>query len=190
MTTHSFGRTLLASTLLLPALLEAQNVSGAAKAPAPTTSQQLPSPPATATVKLHGQTITIHYNSPSIRGRKIFGGLVPYDHWWRTGANPATTLNTPIALKVGTVSVPPGTYTLYTLPSEHSAWLLIVNRQTGQWGTVYNQNQDLGRSSMESNALATPQETMSIAFQNTHADTTQLHVKWEKLDEFVTVTAH
>ena len=178
----------LATGLLAPATL-AQNVPGAARAKAPSSDQQLPSPPATATVKLHGQTITVHYNAPSIRGRKIFGGLVPFGHWWRTGANPATTLVTPIQLRVGTLTVPAGSYTLYTLPSQREAWLLIVNKQTGQWGTVYNQAQDLGRTPMESNALATPQETMSLAFANTHADTTQLHMKWERLDEFVTITA-
>lgn len=182
----------LAAALLLPSLFAgAQNVPGTAKPMTPPSSAgPLPSPPATTTVKLHGQTITLHYNAPSIRGRKIFGGLVPYDHWWRTGANPATTFITPIALRIGTLNVPAGTYTLYTLPSQHSAWLFIVNKQTGQGGTVYNQSQDLGRTPMESNALATPQETMSLAFENTHADTTQLHMKWEKLDEFVSIATH
>ena len=123
-----------------------------------------------------------------MRGRKIFGGLVPFGHWWRTGANPATTLITPVQLRIGTLDVPAGTYTLYTLPSQRDAWLLIVNKQTGQWGTVYNQAQDLGRTPMESNALATPQETMSLAFANTHGDTTQLHIKWERLDEFVAIS--
>ena len=167
----------------------AQNVAGSARANPPSGDQQLASPPATATVKLEGKTITIHYNTPSIRGRKIFGGLVPYDHWWRTGANPATTLITPVRLRIGKLDVPAGTYTLYTLPSQRDAWMLIVNKQTGQWGTIYHQDQDLGRTPMEQNALATPQETMSLSFANTHANETQLHMKWEKLDEFVTITA-
>lgn len=189
--TRSLGLA-LSGTLLcatLATIATAQNVAGSAKATPPSSDQQLPSPPATATVKLQGKTITIHYNTPSIRGRKIFGGLVPYDHWWRTGANPATTLITAAPLRIGKLDVPAGTYTLYTLPSQRDAWMLIINKQTGQWGTVYHQDQDLGRTPMEQNALATPQETMSLSFANTHGDQTELHMKWEKLDEFVTITA-
>ena len=129
------------------------------------------------------------YNSPSMRGRKIMGELVPYGKVWRTGANPATTLITAASLKIGNLSVPAGTYTIYSLPSERDAWMLIVNKQTGQWGTVYNQGQDLGRTAMTQNALASPQEMMTISFENTHGKTTELHVKWEKADEYVTVTA-
>ena len=80
-----------------------------------------------------------------MRGRKIMGGLVPYGKVWRTGANPATTLITKANLKIGTLDVPAGTYTIYTLPNEDQ-WLLIVNKQTGQWGTVYHEDQDLGRT--------------------------------------------
>jgi len=178
---------LLCAVTTAPSL--AQNVSGSSRATPPSSDQQLPSPPATATVTLQGKAITIHYNTPSMRGRKIFGGLVPYDHWWRTGANPATTLVTPVHLRIGKLDVPAGTYTLYTLPSQRDAWLLIVNKQTGQWGTVYHPEQDLGRTPMEQNALATPQETMSLSFANTHSNQTELHMKWEKLDEFVTITA-
>ena len=155
--------------------------SAAAKKP-------LPSPPASADVSLEGKRVVIRYNAPSMRGRKILGGLVPYGKVWRTGANPATTLVTAANLKVGTLTVPAGTYTIYTLPSA-DAWMLIVNKQTGQWGTVYNQGQDLGRTAMTGNPLAKPQETMSISFENTKGRSTELHVKWETTDEFVTVTA-
>ena len=151
--------------------------------------KKLPSPAATATTKLDGKEVTIHYNAPSARGRKIVGGLVPYGKVWRTGANPATTLITAAHLKIGSLDVPAGTYTIYSLPSEGDAWMLIVNKQTGQWGTEYDQSKDLGRTAMTGNALASPQEVMSISFENTKGKTTELHVKWEKTDEFVTVTA-
>ncbi len=151
-------------------------------------SKPLPSPPATASVTLDGKPIVIRYSAPSTRGRKIVGGLVPYSKVWRTGANPATTLVTQVNLKIGTINVPAGTYTLYTLPGE-STWMLIVNKQTGQWGTVYNQEQDLGRTPLTSNPLASPQESMSISFEHTHGKTTELHIRWEKTDEYVTVTA-
>ncbi|HEX4750196.1 MAG TPA: DUF2911 domain-containing protein [Bryobacteraceae bacterium] len=91
-----------------------------------------PSPPATADVTLAGKQIVIKYSRPSMRGRKIMGDIVPYGQVWRTGANEATTLITPVALRIGTASVPPGEYTLWTLPAE-SGWKLIINKQTGQW---------------------------------------------------------
>ena len=112
-----------------------------------TTARSSPAPPAQASVTLDGKSVTIDYNAPSMRGRKIMGGLVPYGKVWRTGANPATTLKTAVNLKIGDLTVPAGTYTIYSLPSE-TTWKLIVNKQTGQWGTVYNQDQDLGRTDM------------------------------------------
>jgi hypothetical protein len=78
----------------------------------------LASPDATASVTLNGKAVTIRYNSPRVRSRKIMGDLVPYGQVWRTGANPATTLITATSLKIGTLDVPAGKYTLYTLPSE------------------------------------------------------------------------
>jgi hypothetical protein len=156
--------------------------------PAPASAKPLPSPAVTAKVTLNGKHIVIHYNSPSMRGRKIMGGLVPYGNVWRTGANPATTLITKANLKIGTLEIPVGTYTIYTLPNPNS-WLLIINKQTGQWGTVYNENQDLGRTPMKSNTLSSPQEKMSISFENTKGSSTELHVKWDKVDEYVDVAA-
>ena len=73
------------------------------------------SPPGEASVKFDdGKTVTIQYSRPSMRGRKIFGGLVPYDQVWRTGANAATSLKTDVDLTIGGANVPAGSYTLYT----------------------------------------------------------------------------
>ncbi len=146
------------------------------------------SPPAKATVHLAAGTVDITYNMPSMRGRKIFGGLVPYGKVWRTGANPATTLKTDANLKIGTATVPAGTYTLYTLPSEDT-WKLIVNKQTGQWGTKYDQAQDLARVDMQKTDLPSDQEQMTISFENTHGNRTQLHIRWAKIDVWVPVIA-
>jgi hypothetical protein len=148
----------------------------------------LPSPPAEAEVKLDGKAVTIHYNTPFMRGRKIMGGLVPYGKVWRTGANPATSFTTAVNLKVGSASVPAGAYTLYTLPSE-GTWMLIINKQTGQWGTVYDESKDLVRVEMKKAMLPTPQEKMSISFENTHGASTELHVRWETTDVSVPITA-
>jgi hypothetical protein len=157
-------------------------------APAFAQGGAVPSPPATASVELKSGSITIKYGAPSMRGRKIMGELVPYGQVWRTGANDATTFATNTALKIGGTAVPAGTYTLYTLPGA-TQWMLIINKETGQWGTVYNQPQDLARIPMKSAKLASPQEKMSISFENTSGNSTELHVKWENVDASVAITA-
>jgi hypothetical protein len=151
-------------------------------------SEPLPSPPATASVTVAGGTIDIRYNTPHMRGRKIMGGLVPYGQVWRTGANPATTLITSVSLKFGDLMVPAGTHTIYSLPSAET-WLLIINNQTGQWGLTYDQSQDLGRIPMKAKPMDAPQEVMSLSFENTTATSTELHMRWETTDRYVTITA-
>jgi hypothetical protein len=150
--------------------------------------EPLLSPPATASVSLKGKAVSIAYSTPSMRGRVIMGDLVPYGKVWRTGANPATTLKTETGLMIGTAFVPAGTYTLYTLPSADT-WKLIINKQTGQWGTVYNADQDLARVDMKKTGLPAPQEVMSISFEKIRGSKTQLHVRWEKTDVWVPVSA-
>lgn len=150
--------------------------------------QPLASPAASADVTINGKAITIKYNSPRLKGRTIGSDIVPYGQVWRTGANPATTLVTATNLKIGTLDVPAGTYTIYTLPSADK-WLLIVNKQNGQWGTEYNQPQDLGRTPMTSKPVPSSQENMSISFENTKGNTAELHVKWGTTDEYVAVKA-
>jgi hypothetical protein len=146
------------------------------------------SPPAKADVTLPNATVTIDYSAPSARGRTIFGTLVPYGEVWRTGANAATTLTTTGNLQIGDLSVPAGKYTLYSLPTA-DGWKLIVNKQTGQWGTVYTQPQDLGRTAMSVASTASPLETMVIDFEKTTGNATELHVKWAGVDASVQVTA-
>jgi hypothetical protein len=175
---------LLASASFAPTL-NAQ--TGDMKMDKPADAKPLASPDATASTQLEGKSITIKYNSPSIRGRKIMGALVPYGKVWRTGANPATTLVTATDLKIGTLTVPAGTYTIYTLPAA-GTWLLIINKQTGQWGTVYDEKMDLGRTPMTHKAIPS-QEVMSISFEGTTGNSTELHVKWDTTDEYVKVSA-
>jgi hypothetical protein len=124
-----------------------------------------------------------------MRGRKIMGGLVPYGQVWRTGANPATSLKTDTNLTIGGATVPAGSYTLYTLPSE-GTWKLIINKQTGQWGTEYDQAQDLARVDMQKKTLPSPQEKMSISFEHTTGNKTELHIRWETTDVSVPITAY
>ena len=135
------------------------------------------SPPGTAEVTLNGKQVTITYHRPSMRGRKIMGGLVPYGQVWRTGANEATTLKSGADLDIGGANVPAGTYTLYTLPSEET-WKLIINKQTGQWGTEYNESQDLARVNMQKQKC--PQvEQFTISWKKNAASSADLVLEWE-----------
>jgi hypothetical protein len=137
------------------------------------------SPPGQATVKFaDGNTVTIDYSRPSMRSRKIFGGLVPYDQVWRTGANAATSLKTDVDLDIGGTTVPKGSYTLYSLPGMNS-WQLIVNKQTGQWGTEYNQAQDLARIPMKVTQRSSGLELFTISFDKTGGDSATLKLEWE-----------
>lgn len=143
------------------------------------------SPPAKAEAKIKGKLVTIDYSAPSKRNRTVMGELVPYGKVWRTGANGATTLKTETNLMLGTLHVPPGTYTLYTIPGEKE-WTLIVSKKTGQWGTDYDATQDLGRTKMSvAPKLAQPVETFNIS-----VDDKKLAMAWENTKVWVPVMAH
>jgi hypothetical protein len=127
-------------------------------------SQQPPlSPRGAAEFTVNGKKITVDYGRPSMRGRKIYGELVPYGQVWRTGANKATHLTTEADLVIGGANVPKGTYTLYTLPTAQG-WKLIINKQTGQWGTQYDQSQDLARVDMKVSKTSAPVEQFTVSF--------------------------
>ena len=141
-------------------------------------SAQRPSPSGTADITLKGQTISIQYSRPSMRGRKIMGGLVPYGEVWRTGANEATQLSTPIDLTIGGANVPAGLYTLYSLVGQHN-WKLIINKQTGQSGTEYHEDQDLVRVDMQMGKTSSPVEQFTISWKKTGAASADLVLEWE-----------
>lgn len=158
-------------------------------------AKQRVSLPAKASATLPNGTITIDYCAPVADGRQIFGAagtenkpLVPYGEVWRTGANAATTLTTSSALQIGDLNVPAGTYTIYSVPAA-DGFTLIVNKQTGQWGTVYDKAQDLGRVQMTSTSNAVPVETFKIDFEKTMGSATELHLKWVNVDASVEITA-
>lgn len=172
----------ISAGMLVAASAQASAQAGGANA-------AMPSPPATATATVAGGTIDIRYNTPHLRGRHVGGPeIVPYGQVWRTGANPATTLITSVPLMFGTLLVPAGTHTIYTLPTADT-WQLIINKQTGQWGTEYKQDMDLGRVPMKAKPMTTPQEVMSITFENTTKATTEMHVRWDTTDRYVTISA-
>jgi len=145
------------------------------------------SPPATATVAISGKKLTISYSAPSMRGRKIMGALVPYGRWWRTGADSATTFQTEADLDIGGLKVPKGAYTIYTLPGAKE-WLLIVNKQVGQFGTEYDQKQDLGRVKMTLAQTPAPVERFKIELLSTGGNKGLLKMAWERTDVSVPIT--
>ena len=129
-----------------------------------------PSTRATAQVTLSGprgssltpQTIRINYGQPHLRGRALHtSGLVPLDSVWRLGANEATELETSVDLTIGGQLVPKGKYSLFALPTA-AGWKLIINKNTGQWGTNYAAEHDLVRVDLRQRTLTQPAESFSM----------------------------
>jgi len=156
-------------------------------------AQHYTSPAATTQVAFGDKQVRISYHAPSMHGRQIFGGLVPYGKVWRAGANQATLLHTDADLTIGSLAVPKGDYSLYILP-EANQWTLIVNKQTGQWGikmggaTTEDPAQDLGRVAMTLSKPAAPVETWTIALTK-EGDKGTLTMSWENTVATVPVTA-
>ena len=126
---------------------------------------------------IDGANVSIEYGRPSLKGRVPGKDIDPYDgREWRTGADEATTLKTDKALKFGTLSVPAGTYTLYTIPTG-GTWHLIVSKKTGQWGIPYPKGEDLGRAPMTMGKAPSPAEQLTFTVQDTPAGAT-LHIDW------------
>lgn len=119
------------------------------------------SPPDTVRTRVGEANVTIAYHRPFQRGRVIFGNVVPWGQVWRTGANQATGFTTDRDLLIGGTRVPAGSYTIWSLPTENE-WHLILNRQTGQWGTQYNAAQDLAHIPMRVETLASPVDQFTI----------------------------
>ena len=130
-----------------------------------------------------GARITVDYGTPSKRGRDIFGSVVRWGELWRTGANRATHFSTTRALVLGggttTLEVPPGEYTLFSIPAPEGG-VLIVNHQTGQNGTGYDQARDLGRVPMTRAALSEPVERFTIRVDPAGGDRGVLRLQWDR----------
>jgi hypothetical protein len=136
------------------------------------------SPHAEVSASLGGKKITISYGRPYVKGRAIFGGLVPWGQVWRTGADEATTLTTEADIVVGGLKVPKGEYALFTIPTE-KAWTLVVNKTAKQWGAFkYDAAQDLGRAPMKVEA-GKPTEQLTIELVPAGKQLT-LKLAWDK----------
>ena len=125
-----------------------------------------------------GKTINVDYSSPRMRGRKIFGDLVPYGEVWRAGADEATTFVVNTDVIVGGKTVPAGKYTIFSLPNADK-WSLIVNKQTGEWGIPYpGARYDLLRADMKLSKLPARQENFTISFEPSGATCT-MRLDWD-----------
>jgi Protein of unknown function (DUF2911) len=125
-------------------------------------SKRASPPEETKCMLMGGQTINVNYSSPRMKGREIFGGLVPYGEVWRLGANEATTFTTSAELMVGDKEVPAGHYTLFAIP-EHDKWTLIISKKTGEWGIPYpGEGSDFARTEMQVGTLPSPVEDFTI----------------------------
>jgi hypothetical protein len=162
-------------------------------------AQQNPpaSPPQTATGIIGGKTVTIKYSSPAVKGREgqLFnkGGRISHDPTypvWRAGANTSTTLETSGDVKIGNLAVPKGTYTLYVDISDPDNWVLIVNKQTGQWGTKYDKSQDLGRVPMKMGKPAAIVENLLYTVDGDGGSGGKLTLAWEYHVGSVSIAAH
>ena len=152
--------------------------AGMGKAFAPRSLGSL-SPGDSVKATVAGAAVAVRYSRPSARGRVIFGGVVPWNQVWRTGANAATVLETDADLIVAGTRLPAGKYSLWTIPAP-SGWKLIVNRNTGQWGTDYDAQYDFARLDMKVEPLTRPVEQFTIAIEPRGKGGGVLALEWER----------
>lgn len=143
------------------------------------------SPHETITATIDGNEIKVVYGRPYTRDpktgekRKIWGGLVPFGKPWRTGADEATLLTTQQPLQIAGTTIPAGTYSLFTQPEENGNAKLIINKQTGQWGTKYDEKQDLARVDLKEEATANAVDQFTMAIEKNASGGGMLKLMWE-----------
>jgi hypothetical protein len=148
---------------------------------------QYTSPPANVAATIAGKKITVDYYAPSMHGRKIMGGLVPFGEVWCTGANWATKLTTEANLQMGTLKLPAGSYSIWTLPNANE-WMLIINSRTGQFHKDYDSSTDFGRTKMNLKTLASPVETFKIELRSDGGKQGTLALDWETTEASIPFT--
>jgi Protein of unknown function (DUF2911) len=167
---------------LVPAVLLAFTIAAGAQG-------SRPSPAVSASCDLGGgKTIKTDYSSPRMKGRKIYGDLVPYGKVWRTGANEATAFVTSGDVKVGDKDVPAGSYTLFTIPNADK-WTLIINKKTGEWGIPYKyEGDELARVDMKVSKLPSAVENFTISYEKSGSGCT-LNIDWDNTRASVDISA-
>jgi hypothetical protein len=139
--------------------------------------QQRASPHDSVSASIDGADLSITYGRPYMRGRAIFGALVPYGRVWCPGADEATTLSTSKPLTIGALRLDARQYTLWFLP-DAERWQLIVSKETGQWHTQYRAANDLGRMPVEPQQIDTPVEQLTFSFKKNPAGGGAIVFRW------------
>ena len=148
-----------------------------------TEAQQLrtpaPSPTQTLQQEFGISSMQLIYSRPGMRGRKVFGDLVPYGKVWRTGANQATRIKFSDDVMIGGQPLKAGEYAIYTIPNEND-WEIIINKGSANWGTTYKQEDDILRVKVKSMRLNDAVESFTMQFDNVKATSADLRIMWEK----------
>jgi hypothetical protein len=155
--------------------------------PSPSDGQQRAriSPHDTTNATIDGDEIKIVYGRPYTKDpktgekRRIWGGLIPFDKVWRLGADEATLFTTKQPLELGGKSIPAGSYTLFMLPHDEKSATLIVNKQTGQWGTKYDEKQDVARVNMKGEPASSAADQLANAIDSNPSGGGTIKVTWE-----------
>lgn len=135
------------------------------------------SPPDSISWKRKDASIDIHYSSPAVKDRKIWGALVPYDKVWRAGANEATTFETDKDIQVQGKLLPAGKYSFFLIPKEGAPWIAVFNREPKQWGAFkYDESKDQLRVEVMPKTIKHLQEKLVY-----HTTSKGFAVDWEKL---------
>jgi len=158
-----------------------------AQTPAPKLDFPQASPQGSVSQRVGLTDIQVTYHRPGAKGRAVFGGLVPYDHVWRTGANEATKVSFSTPVKLNGTDVPAGTYELFTIPGKDE-WTVIIHKNMSQWGAyAYDAKNDVARVKAKPVALTNGVETLSISFNDLRDESATLNIAWEKVRVPVTV---
>ena len=146
-----------------------------------------PSPSQTVQQEFGISSMQLIYSRPSMRGRKVFGDLVPYGKVWRTGANQATRVKFSDDVMIGGQPLKAGEYALYTIPSENE-WEVIINKGSADWGTNYKQEDDILRVKVKPARLNDAVETFTMQFENVKPTSADLKIMWEKTAVAIPIT--
>lgn len=174
-------------------VLKSLSLVGFLGAVSPAAAEQLelprPSPLAKVSQVVGLTEISVEYSSPGTKGRKVYGGVVPLDTLWRTGANMATKLSFSKDVTIADKAVAAGSYALFTIPGKDS-WTIILNKNTNQGGTQqYKQDLDVLRFAATPVAIS-PRERMTFVFADTTDAATSLDLEWEKLRVSIPIKVH
>ena len=165
-----------------------------------------PSPYDSVQLTIGDRTAQVCYSRPAVKGRVVFGGIVPFDSLWRTGANEPTILHLPFDAEIAGLAVPAGDYSLYTVPRQVGEWQLVINRSTSQWGitldaprpdggvnrsayTAEVAAQELGRAPVMADSIEFV-EQFTVRAEQAVGDASALVLEWERTRVRIPVRVH